>query len=449
MRKTLGTVLIALLFASTSLMLLNSSFMFRVVAQDVSGGGLFRFVWDEFLGPYPFFGGYCIVSDRVFSLDVHAVSLPDVGNCRFFDRSAIVEGVRQAVKIRPGAGDVKELKIPLWSNLFMKLNVSISFHLVDSWETYKALVESANNTIIVNTHDEYLPVPDGYKKEEWVDRIADFMLNRWGTWVHAGGYPLYRVWYQNGTREEWGEEGFKCLMRHIGKGNLTCYPPPSWNPEDPATFNLWAAQGIGINWFLNGEPVLRFWYSNPGYPINYGDFQELYVGGVYSLISPYDSGAIIRYSKNQSTFNFGLYIHMGVMEFYLGNGKEVESSALATGFISTAAGIYGEFYYAASRLYGRGGDSAAEAIQEAEKAGRTVGLAEAKNLFQNALDAFASENYKLSAAYAIQAKLTAEKAATPSTVPQLIATIAITAVSISIGAYYKINNKKNKRDERS
>jgi hypothetical protein len=399
------------------------------------------------LGLPPIFGGYCIVSDRVFSLDVYAVSLSDVGNYRFSNHSAIVEGVRQATQIHPwDAANVKELVIPLWSNLFMKLNVSISFHLIDKWETYKTMVESSNNTIIVNTHDECLPVPEGYTKEEWTDKIADLMLNRWGTWVHAGGYPFYRVVYENGTREEWGEDGFKRLMSHIGKGNTRCYSPLSWNPEYPATFNLWAQQGIGINWFLCGEPISMFWCSNPGYPINYQDFEGFYVGGIYSLIAPYESGAIIRYSQNQSAFNFGLYIHMGVWKFYLGNGKEVELSDLATGFISTAAAIYGEFYYVASRLYGRAEDSAAEEIQEADEEGRTIGLAEAKNLFQNALSAFAAEDYKLSAAYAIQAKLTAEKATTPNTVPQLIATIAIITGLIGTGAYYKINNKRNKKE---
>jgi hypothetical protein len=421
-------------------MLVSSSFRFRAVAEDSSSSGLFRFVWDDSLG------GYYIVSDQVFPLSVYVLSLPDVGNYRVSNHSAVVEGVKQAVEIHPWDSQTKELIMPLWFDLVMKLNVSVSYVMVQDWDEYKELVESENNTIIVNTHDEYLPVPEGYTKEGWTDKIADFMLNRWGTWVHAGGYPLYRVWYQNGTEEIWGENGFKCLMNNIGKGNLTCYPPPDWRPEYSATFNLWAEQGIGINWFLCGEPISRFWYSNPGYPINYQDFEGFYVGGIYSLIAPYESGAIIRYSQNQATFNFGLYIHMGVWKFYLGNGKEVESSDLATGFISTAAGIYGEFYYVTSRLYGRAGDSASEAIQAAEKEGRTVGLAEAKNLFQNALDAFAAEDYKLSAAYAIQAKLTAEEATTPSTMPQLIATIAIIAGSIGTGAYYRINSKRNKKD---
>jgi len=413
--------------------------MFWVVAENVPGDDLFEFVWDDV-------DGYYIVSDEVFPLKIYVLSLPDVGNCRISNHSDVVEGVRQATKIYPRDSDVKELVIPLWFGLTMKLNVSVSFHLVDDWETYKTLVGSGDNTIIVNTHDEYLPVPEGYTKDGWTDEVADFMLNRWGTWVHAGGYPFYRVWYQNGTKEEWGKDGFKRLMSHIGKGNLTCYPPDR-NPTDmsnPATFSMWAAQGMGINWFLYDYSINRFHCANPGYPINFEDFEGQYIGGVYSLIASYEPGAIIRYSQNQSAFNFGIYIHMGVWQFQDGGGNELPSD-LGMGFISTAAAIYGEFYYAASKLYGRAGDSAIEVILRAEKEGRTIGLDEAKGLFQNALDAFASGNYKLAAAYATQAKLTAEKAAAPNILPQLIASIVMIAVPIGIGAYYKINKKNKER----
>lgn len=406
-------------------------------AEDLLGDDLFQFVWDDF-------DGYYIISDEVFPLKIYVLSLPDVGNYRVSNHSDVVEGVRQATKIYPGDADVKELVIPIWFGLTMKLNVSISYTVIQDWNEYKTLAESANNIIIVNTHDEYLPVPEDYTREEWTDKIADFMLNRWGTWVHAGGYPFYRVWYQNGTKEEWGEDGFKHLMSHIGKGNLTCYPPPGWDPTNPATFSLWAAQGMS-RWYLYGTSILGFAEANPGYPISFEDFEGQYIGSIYALEAPYEPGAIIRYSQNQSAFNFGIYVHMSPWRFYLSNGREIEYPDLAMGFISTAAAIYGEFTHAACKLYSRSGNSATEAIQKAEKEGRTVGLTEAKNLFQNALDAFAAGNYKLAAAYAIQAKQTAEKAAAPNTLPQVIAIIITIAVPIGIGAYYKINRKNKGR----
>ncbi len=405
--------------------------------EDLPGDDLFQFVWDDSLR------GYYIISDEVFPLKVYVLSLPDVGNYRISNHSDIIEGVKQATKIYPGDADVKELTIPLWFRLIMKLNVSVSYTMIQDWNEYKTLVESANNIIIVNTHDEYLPVPEGYTKEEWTDEVADFMLNRWGTWVHAGGYPFYRVWYQNGTKEEWGEDGFKRLMSHIGKGNLTCYPPADWDPTNRTSFSMWA-EGMS-RWYLYGTSILGFAEANPGYPINFEDFEDEYIGSLYSY-GDYKPGAIIRYSQNQSDFNFGIYVHMSPWRFYLSNGREIECPDLAMGFISTAAAIYGEFFCAADKLYSRSGDSAAEVILRAEKEGRTIGLAEAKNLFRDALDAFAAGNYKLAAAYAIQAKLTAEKATAPNTLPQVIAIIITIAVPIGIGAYYKINknNKKNK-----
>jgi hypothetical protein len=433
----------AVSFLVLAAMLIGSCLVFRTGAEDTSDGDLFRFVWDDSLQ------GYYIVSDQVFPLNISVLSLPDVGNYRFSNHSTIVEGIRQAVKIRSDAAYIKELTIHLWSNLFMRLNVSISFQFVDDWETYRALVSSGNGTIFVNTHDEYLPVPEGYTKEEWTDKIADFMLNRWGTWVHTGGYPFYRIWYQNGTKEEWGDNGFKRLMNPIGKGNVTCYPPPEWNPEGLATLHLWASQNLGINWFFDYTSNMTlsladFDGSNQGYPIKYRDFEDQNICEVYSYES-YSPGAIIHFSRNSSVFNFGIYVHMSPWRFYDGSGHELRPSEAIMGFISTAAAIYEEFSCAACKLYGRAGDSASEAIQDAEEAGRTVGLTEAKNLFQNASDAFASGNYKLSAAYAMQAMQTAEGATAPSMLPQAITTIVTIAFPIAILVYYKFSNNKNKK----
>jgi len=441
MKKAIVILLIVILMGVS----VGSSAGFCVASEDTLDNELFKFVWDDTLGVLGAWGGYCIVSDKIFPLEVYAVSLPDVGNYRVSNRSAVVEGVRKTTKIYLGDADVKELVIPLWFNLIMKLNVSISLHLVEDWETYKTLVETGNNTIIVNTHDEYLPVPDGFRKEEWMDKIADFMLNRWGTWVHAGGYPFYRVWYQNRTQEEWLENGFKHLMGYIGKGNVTCYPPPSWRPDDPATLADWAAQNLGINWYLYGHNIGYFHYADQSFPINYEDFKGQFLGRIYSY-RDYMPGSIIRYSYNQSAFYFGIYIHMSAWQFYDIDGIKLPSEPVM-GFISTAAAIYEEFSYSACNLYGRAGDSASEAIQKAEKEGRTAKLAEAKSLFQNSLDAFADGNYKLAATYAMQAKETAEKATVQSALPQTIALIAIVIASAGVGTYYKIKNNKNKKEE--
>lgn len=427
---------------------LNSWAVFRVVAEDYPSNGLFKFVWDDTLS------GYYLLSDKVFPLKVCVLSLPDVGNYRISSHFDVVEGVRQACEIYPNSGEVKELLLPLWfTDLVVKLNVNISCVMIDNWETYKALVESDNNTIIVNTHDEYLPVPEDYGKEEWTDNIADFMLNRWGTWVHAGGYPFYRVWYQNGTVEEWGEKGFQQLMNHVGKPNVTCYPAQGIDPNqghNPPVMTLEAGQHLSLNWWTTmdsqrGGSIADFHYSNHGYPISSKDFDAGF--SIFQWTDKdagtYYAGATVRFSPNSTSFNFGLYLHLGAWKFF-GGSKEELPSDLGVGFISTAVAIFCE-YFTVDRIYGKGGNSATEAIQKAEREGRINELREAKALLQNALDAYASGNYKIASAYADQAKLAAENGTAPDTTLQTVAIIATITIPLGVGAYYKINNKKNKQ----
>jgi len=94
-----------------------------------------------------------------------------------------------------------------------------SYTVVSDWNTYKSIIESGEKIIIVNTHGEILPIPSGYNPVDWMDRIADAMLNRRVSWVHTGGYPFYRVWYQGGVESEiWpsnGEYGFKNFSSHV------------------------------------------------------------------------------------------------------------------------------------------------------------------------------------------------------------------------------------------
>jgi hypothetical protein len=72
--------------------------------------------------------------------------------------------------------------------------------VVTSWITYRnIIIMNYPGVIIVNTHGEILPVPNGYTKEGWVDEISEAMLTRRVTWVHIAGYPFYYVKYENGT----------------------------------------------------------------------------------------------------------------------------------------------------------------------------------------------------------------------------------------------------------
>jgi hypothetical protein len=443
------------LFLVLSLMLMSPSFTFRTMAEGASGSGLFSSVWDNGLP------GYYIVSDHVFSLNVYVLSLPDVGNFRASNHSAVVEGVKQAVAIRDWNGQTEELRLLLNSSGFymvMKLEVNVSYTMVEDWNTYRTLVETGNDTMIVNTHDEYLPVPEGYTKEEWTDKIADFMLTRWGTWVHVGGYPFYRVQYQNGTTETWGENGFKQLMKNIGKTDVNCESPPV--PENERVdIDQGAVKTLGLDWYwwdgLKDCNIADFALAGWGAPLKYSEFNESLIMTLYSWpigSEMYMLGAVIRYSPNASAFNFGIYVHLGSWQFYDADGRTIRDvngnsvDDFAMGFLSTATAVYGEFSCAATELYGGNGNSASEAIQKAEEQGRTVGLAKAEGSFQNALDAFASGNYKVSAAYALQAKLTAEGAATQNTLPQAAAAvIAMITMPIAVVVYYRKNNKNNNK----
>ncbi len=431
------------------MMLISSSAFLGIAAGNGSGNGLFDSVWEPL--------GYCyIVSDNVFPLNVYVVSLPDVGNYRVANHSDVVEGVRQAVVICPGDSQIKELHIEIGHQLYMKLNVNVSCTMVEDWGAYKTLVESANNSLIVNTHDEYLPVPESYTKEEWTEKVADFMLNRWGTWVHAGGYPFYRVWHQNGTTEEWGDSGFKRLMSHIGKGNVTCYPREDIDPDDPDSSNRQTRTTFFGPWYwyfeMDGHyddgTLNEFCYANPGYPVKTNELDvthQVYVWAENGKDYRYTSGAAIRFSPNASSFNFGRYIHLSSWKFW-GAHNDMKPSSFSVGFISTAVAIEEEYYFVSARFYGNLGYSASEAILKAEKEGRIIGLAEAETLFRDGLDAFAAGNYKLAAAYANQAKITADRARiAPSFLPQITATATILTASVVGGVYYKIKKKKEKQ----
>ena len=78
--------------------------------------------------------------------------------------------------------------------------------VVTSWITYKNVIIYNAGVIIVNTHGQILPVPNGYTKEDWVDKISEAMLTRRVTWVHVAGYPFYYVKHENGVSEIWGEK---------------------------------------------------------------------------------------------------------------------------------------------------------------------------------------------------------------------------------------------------
>jgi hypothetical protein len=407
-----------------------------------SNGNLFRFVWDKAVGMK---GGYYVVSDNVFPLKVYVLNLSGVGNYHFSNHSDLIDGVISAVQINSGQSEVKEFKFNLepWGEVVAKLNVNVSCVMVEDWTTYRRVIESDSNAIVVDTYDEFLPVPDGYLKEAWADRIADFMLNRWGTWVHAGGYPFYRVWFQNGTQSVWGEAGFQRLMSHIGKGNATCYSRNAEGVYPPATVESDFTYGFKL--------IPDYWaeYCLPGNPLLYDDFGDLDLFPLFT--SGFVSGgafhAAIRFSPNTTSFNFGVYVHLGTWKFRDYYGESKRPAAFA-GFLGTAVAILQD-YSSLKKLYGREGNSASEAILRAQSEGRTIGLPGALTLFQNALDAYSKGEYKMADSYATNAIATAQNAITPTaaTLPVTVSIFAMAIFGSGAGAYYCGSRKKKTKSD--
>lgn len=393
-----------------------------------------------------------LLSDRVFPLTVYVVSLPDVGNVILTNHSAILDGVLRAVETCPGNSIVKQLVTRLdgsdlvGGGLVAALNVSVSYVLVQDWATYKTIVEQGNDTIIVNTHDQYLPVPDGYTKEEWVDQIADFMLNRWGTWVHIGGYPFYDVWYQNGTTEQWGAGGYSRMMSHIGEPHATCYPAETYlSPTDTARLRQKAYLMKFLESSWNFFPAACD-YVDVGYPVKIADFNNnRFDGSMFGDVV--DVHAAETFAPNASSFNFGVYVHLGSSAFY-GDFGGMPEPDFPAGFIPTATAIFVE-YRLISMLFGSQGTSASEQIQKAINEGRTAGLNTAIQLFQEAQNCYAAGDYKMAWSFASEAASGAASSSKPVNFPLAFVGVSAILAGVAIGSVevHRTRNGKKPRSE--
>ncbi len=217
-------------------------------------------------------------------------------------------------------------------------------YVVTSWSQYASIITSYSEVIVVNTHGQYLPVPSGYTKEQWVDKIADAMLNRRLTWVHVGGYTFFRVWYQQtGTGEEWGEQGFKQLMNHINKGDVDLSPYPY--SEDERASTLLGDQQIGLNWYdRDGRPITGYAEATLGKPLKIGDFKEYLILPIFEY-GEFWTGAAIAFAKAGARYTdehgCGAYVHIGARYLYLSNGSALDAD-YGRGFIGTAAALWAE-----------------------------------------------------------------------------------------------------------
>jgi len=338
-------------------------------------------------------------SDRLASsLKVYVVALNDVATYRVENLSEVVEGVFEAAA-------VNKTSVSLGEDGWMEVEFHVVSDVVTEWVGYKVLIEFGADVIIVNAHGEYLPVPAGYSKEEWVGKIADAMLNRQMTWVHVGGYPFYHVQYQNGEIETWGEKGFQELMSYVGKSNVDCRAPASLYYADLSG----AASYLDISWGLGS---VRYAMTNA--PLKRNDFKDLLIFDIYS-IGPIDDviyfpGAVIRFSLPNQTSNFGFYVHLGTWQFaHFPYKEDTENIDFYMGYVATAAAIWSEVGFSTYMLY----HCVPEDIETANATGRTEGLDQAESLLQQAIAAYEQGKYKTAIALAYQAREVARSAVKP------------------------------------
>jgi len=215
--------------------------------------------------------------------------------------------------------------------------------VVTSWNLYRGIFEGFSGVVVVNTHGEYLPVPSGYTREQWVDKIAQAMLNRRLTWVHVGGYTFFRVWYeQTGTWEEWGAAGFQYFMNYINKGSVDLWPSP-YSENDITTSLLSGSNQIGINWEDGyGRLVGNYDEATLGRPLKINDFKDYLIMPMFKFAEKL-AAAVIVFAKAGARYTgdygVGTYVHIGVGNLYDMNHNPIDAD-YGRGFIGTAAALW-------------------------------------------------------------------------------------------------------------
>lgn len=221
------------------------------------------------------------------NVTVFVVSLEGVEGPAGVSASRLIDGISEALTGRYviDRGIVWDLSGEPLTLAQVKFNVT--FTVVREWEAYRNVVESGVGVIVVNAHGETLPVPAGYSKESWVDRIAEAMARRNVTWVHVAGYPLWRCSFEGGGEADWGVDGFKRLMGHIGKANVACSHPEA----DPVGLSADADWSVALTW-------VRLPAGTEYGTALYGpDFEDCLLMSMYGEKEWFVMGATVRFGE--------------------------------------------------------------------------------------------------------------------------------------------------------
>jgi hypothetical protein len=374
-------------------------------------------------------------------IKLYVVCLDGVGSGLDANISRVLEGVLKATTVNSTAVSMGA------DYYYCRISFQVDTTIVRDWGTYRSLIENAGNITIVNVHNEILPVPDGYTKEEWTAKISDFLIYRWGSWVHTGGQPFKYVQYQNGTLEEWGMPGFSNFMSHMGKNNETCLPPEPVNVTEKALAGMCREFHPSTDWW--GFEGLTQAQMNR--PLNYDDLSQNLITGIYG--DPingtwYFAGAVVQY-KPVSAFSFGYYVHLGTLRFCDGYGPPIDNrtNEFGLGYVPTAAAIWTEVglnaYYAFADVIT---ETYKAQIRTAQIEGRTQGLDDAFRLGDEARQQYMEGHYKQSFAYAYKAFEAAESSTRPAPSPPLtlLAIGTVTMILIVALTYHVTKNKKKR-----
>jgi hypothetical protein len=324
---------------------------------------------------------------RLYVLDLMGVSSKGVDN------------VTQATRGALDATSVNRTTLSPYA--YGALNLSITLSIVHDWATYRTLIESDSNFIIVNAHGETLPVPTGYSREEWVNKIAEALAYRNVTWVHTALYPFYYSYDQISRESMWGGDGFKLFMSYIGKNNVTCQPTYPGREDD-----LVGLTG-SIQNQLSGWSFDQAEYAQRGNPLHASDFNgdmitEIWSTGVDVI------GAVIKFAASSNS-SFGFYVHIGTRHTYNSTYDQIDGDYFR-GYIGTAAALWAVSYNIACE---RAIADAATAIAGANDEGRTSGLGSATQYLLEAKQDFDQSNYISSFVNARNAAMEASAAVKP------------------------------------
>jgi hypothetical protein len=387
--------------------------------------------------------GHVDVEMYVVALD--GVSARGVGNI-----TNMVDGVFRASRVNVSSASVS------FTYRYVEVEINTTVTVICDWNTYKDIVETGSDIIIVNGHGETVPVPADYTRNAWVDEIAEAMLNRNVTWVHTGGYPFNYSYMQESGEQGWGEEGFQRLMSHVGKSAVTCYHP---YPTIIADITNWARGSVFNDW-----PVLdSIFRVQKGNPLKSSDFKNCTFLPIWGSEDDYMTGAVIKFAETSSASGF--YVHIGTNQTYNSDNVPTDRDYYR-GYAGSAAALWACAWHSASK---DALSAANESIVKAETEGRTKGLEDARKLLQNAeelLEAIYRNDHgeigRLSDLYyslntnngfgtvafrAIEAENLAEKAVQPSFLEAnlpLIAAVLI-AAGVATAAVIVARHKRNLR----